>query len=132
MSKAGGFSVISRPRCVSLADHLMTTYRTFRHVGWAPARRHRLGFTLVELLVVIGIIAVLIAILLPALSAAREQSKITVCASNLRQAAASFNMYANENKQKLPQHGGSSNWLFDVPLESRDALVLKGAIREIF
>src|SRR5688500_2489858 len=65
-------------------------------------RRWRLGFTLVELLVVIGIIAVLISILLPALSRAREAAYTTQCLSNLRQAGLYFNMYANEQKGFLP------------------------------
>lgn len=67
------------------------------------AMRH--GFTLVELLVVIGIIALLISILLPSLSRARRAAKDVACLSNLKQIGLGFQVYANENRGAWPKPG---------------------------
>jgi prepilin-type N-terminal cleavage/methylation domain-containing protein len=61
------------------------------------------GFTLIELLVVIAIIAILSALLLPALSAAKERSRRAVCQSNVRQFILATHLYAGDNDQKLPR-----------------------------
>jgi len=79
------------------------------------AKSHRGGFTLVELLVVIGIIAVLIGILLPALGKARKAARISACMSNIRQIVMSTQQYWQDNKNRFsPYYNGSGPSKFQV------------------
>lgn len=103
--------------------------------------RKQAGFTLVELLVVIGIIAVLIGILLPSLAKAREQAKVAACMSNVRQLTSAWIMYANENKGFLvwaetsgidPATPGSRDgWVVDIagkPESNTPAAIKQGLL----
>ncbi len=70
--------------------------------GELQKNRHGRGFTLVELLVVVSIIALLVSILLPSLKKAREQAKATVCLSNLRALGQGLMLYATEYDGRMP------------------------------
>ena len=73
-----------------------------------PPRR---AFTLIELLVVIAIIAILAALLLPALARAEEQAKLARCRSNLGQIGLVFQLYRDDNKDRFPPIGRPPNWV---------------------
>ncbi len=68
------------------------------------------AFTLIELLVVIAIIAILAALLLPVLSAAKQRAWTAQCQSNLHQIGLGMKMYADENNEMYPESGGTIRW----------------------
>src|SRR5206468_1544637 len=92
------------PRSAMVESHSQTTSKTQRHTD---------GFTLVELLVVIGIIAVLIAVLLPALNKARESARQVQCLSNMKQISTAIIAFANDHNGLMPGSGGSSLLFYD-------------------
>ena len=92
--------------------------------------RQRAAFTLVELLVVIGIIALLISILLPALSKAQRSARQTACMSNERQILSAVMIYTNQWKGMLP----NCNWAKagDGVIATRQRITDKAAARASF
>jgi general secretion pathway protein G len=74
------------------------------------------GFTLIEMLVVIAIIALLVSILVPTIGSTLRSAKTKACASNLRQIGTGFLLYANENEGKLPyqQKNSGTTWHIEI------------------
>jgi len=89
-------------------------------------RRSRPGFTLTEVLVVVGIIGVLIGFLLPLVGRARESAKLVTCASNLRQIVLLMNVYADQYRDRLPYRADPlQDWSIALVARSSDGQVFR-------
>ncbi len=97
-----GFSTLL---CAALAAHVAWKYVLTVDSFSEEVKMKRKFFTLIELLVVIAIIAILAAMLMPALARAREQARRTSCLNNVRQLGLSIAMYTSENNERMPRRG---------------------------
>lgn len=109
----------------------MTTYFSLKERSYGYYSHKRKAFTLVELLVVIAVIGILAALVLPALSKAKERAVRSECLNNLHQVNLLLTMYADSNNQKFPRMS-AGHWAWDIPRSVADSIVDGGTSPLIF
>jgi prepilin-type N-terminal cleavage/methylation domain-containing protein len=122
----------------------MISNKPNRQFGPSVLRKRRAGaFTLIELLVVIAIIAILAALLLPALARAKESGRRAACKSNLHQQGIAFQIYSQDNNNLLPDlknppfttstiGNASGLWAWDMSTNFIDEVIRNGGSRNVF
>lgn len=107
---------------------MKTMCSSFAETGAA----RRTGFTLTELAVVIGTIAILAMVCLPALATPKGESRIAQCASNLMQYCLALQMFGNENNDKLPVNSGPVNWAWDMGWSTGNSVTQYVSFRKFY
>jgi prepilin-type N-terminal cleavage/methylation domain-containing protein len=95
-----------------------------------PSKPGRKAFTLIELLVVIAIIAILAAMLLPALASAKEKAKRMQCLSSEHQMEIAINIYTTDSRDKLPVLTGNASWAWDLPDSAAQPMLSSGMTKK--